>query len=67
MQIYSNAKKQTYRLDRLDDGQYDELGMLPSTLEALLQATDKANSFAFTSMRKRKRRGFATLVVGDTI
>ena len=52
LQIYSNDKRQTYRLDWLDDGQYDELGMLPSTLEALLQATDKANSFAFTSMRK---------------
>lgn len=43
---YSHARNSLYRLDSLDNaGQYDELGVLPSTREAMLQAFDAQNSF----------------------
>ncbi len=40
MQQYENRHHSNYRLDRLDEGGFDELGILPSTTDQWMKAQD---------------------------
>lgn len=51
-QKYQQRNNFNYRLDWLEEGKYDELGVLPSTTEELLKAKDAANSYSSVGMSR---------------
>lgn len=55
-QAYQNNRHSNYRLDRLEESGFDELGTLPSTTDQWLKAQDADNTYS-SDLWKREYKG----------
>lgn len=56
MQKYENRHHSNYRLDRLDEGGFDELGILPSTTDQWMKAQDADNTYSSDLWKKKLQK-----------
>lgn len=65
MQKYENRHHSNYRLDRLDEGGFDELGILPSTTDQWMKAQDADNTYSSDLWKKSCKSELQLIRQGD--
>ena len=65
IQQYENRHHSNYRLDRLDEGGFDELGILPSTTDQWMKAQDADNTYSSDLWKKGCKSELQLIRQGD--